>query len=168
MNALTRYSSMTLAALIGVFATHAPAQAGIGPDPNDNARHSRIVGLWDVNATITRCDNGAPLFSFPALHKYEAGGTGQVVPATNPSALSAHMTAWSYAGDDQYQFVMKMFRFDGAGNYIGWVEVTSDVSIDPDGLEYDGAGIAKFYDTAGNVVAASCPVFTGTRFNGDF
>ena len=168
MNALTRYSSMTLGALIGVFGAQAPTQAGVGPDPNDNGRHSRIVGLWDVTATITRCDNGATLFSFPAMHKYELGGTGQVVPATDPGALSAHMLAWSYAGDDQYQWVMKMFRFDGVGAYIGWVEVTSDVSIDADGFELEGAGIARFYDTAGNVVAASCPVLTGTRFNGDF
>lgn len=167
MNGLTRISGIALAALIGVFATQTTAQAQVGPDPNSNARHSRIVGLWNVDVTITNCGNGAPLFSFKAMHKFEKGGTGQVVPATNPSALSAHMLVWNYAGYNEYQTAMKMFRFDGAGNYIGWVEVVSEAAINEDADEYEGSGLAKFYDTAGNVVAASCPVFSGTRFTGE-
>jgi hypothetical protein len=166
MNVLYRFSSITLAALLGVFAAQAPAHAQIGPEPNKNARQSRLVGLWDVDVTVTDCANGAPLFSFGAMHKYERGGTGQVVPATNPSALSAHMLVWNYAGGDQYQTAMKMWRFDGAGNYIGWVEVISEVGIDESAYEYEGSGIAEFYNAAGVVVATSCPVFTGTRFTG--
>jgi hypothetical protein len=168
MNALNRFSSITLAVLIGVFAAQAPANAQIGPDPNNKPHHARIVGLWDVDVTITNCATGDPLFPpFPAMHKYERGGTGQVVPATSPSALSAHMLVWSYAGNNQYQTAMKMFRFDGAGNYIGWVEVISEAEINPAGDEYEGSGVAEFFNPAGDVVATSCPIFTGTRFTGE-
>lgn len=167
MNALNRFGSITLAALIGVSAMQATAYAQIGPDPNNRARHARIVGLWDVDVTITNCANGTPLFSFPAMHKYELGGTGQVVPATNPGALSAHMVVWSYAGYDQYQTAMKMFRFDGTGAYIGWVEVVSDVAINQDADEYEGTGTANFYNAAGVLQMTTCPVFSGTRFTGE-
>jgi len=169
MIALNRFSSITLAALIGLSAMHATAYAQIGPDPNGKARHARIVGLWDVDVTITNCANGEPLFpSFPAMHKYEQGGTGQVVPGSNnPSLLSAHMMVWNYAGYDQYQTAMKMFRFDGAGAYIGWVEVVSDVAINEDADVYEGSGIADFYNAAGSLQMTTCPVFSGTRFTGE-
>ena len=166
MNSLTRISGIALAALIGVFATQTTAQAQIGPDPHSKARHSRIVGLWDVDVDITNC-SGTTLFSFHAMHKYEQGGTGQVVPATNPGALSAHMLVWNYAGFDQYQTAMKMFRFNG-GAYDGWVEVVSEVSMNDYADEYEGRGEAKFYDKDGNFQSnlTTCPVFSGTRFTG--
>jgi len=167
MNGLTRISSITLATLIGMSAIQTTAYAQIGPDPNNKARHARIVGLWDVNVTITNCA-GAPAGPppFRAMHKYEQGGTGQVVPATNPSALSAHMLVWNYAGNDQYQTAMKMFRFNG-GVYDGWVEVVSEVEINEYADVYEGWGEATFYDKDGNFVMKSCPEFSGTRFTGE-
>ena len=166
MNSLTRILSITLAALIGVFAAQSAAEAGIGPESKSKARPSRIVGLWDVAVEITNC-SGTTLFSFPAMHKYEQGGTGQVVPGSNnPGLLSAHMLVWNYAGYDQYQTAMKMFRFDGTGAYIGWVEVVSDVAINEDADKYEGSGTADFYNAAGVMQMTTCPVFSGTRFTG--
>lgn len=167
MKHLKKLVGMVPVLLTGILLTQATAYAQIGPDPNSNARHSRIVGLWDVTVTITHCASGAPLFTFPAMHKYEAGGTGQVVPATNPARLSAHMVVWSHAGGNDYQTSMKMFQFDGSGNYTGWVIVTSEVSIDEAAEAYEGSGVAEFYNTAGNLVGGSCPVFTGTRYTGE-
>ena len=168
MNRRNRFSRIPLAVLVAFLVAQAPLTAQAVPDPNSEARHSRIVGLWDVEVTITNCANGAPLFSFPAMHKFELGGTGQVVPATNPAALSAHLLAWNYVGDDQYQTVMKMYRFDATGNYVGWTEVTSEAAIDPETGYYEGAGIAEFFNLAGVVVATSCPVFEGTRRSSEF
>lgn len=129
-----------------------------------NSLHDRIVGLWDVQVTILDCDTGAQLASFRGLHKYELGGTAQVVPATAPAALSAHMGVWKHVERNDYQLIFKMFRFDGAGNNIGWAVVTNDISISEDETQYGGAGRAEFFDSNGNHVATSCPTFTGTRF----
>ena len=167
MNRMKRIFGIAAVVLVGAFSVQATAWAQIGPDANSNARQGRIVGLWDVQVTITRCDNGTPLFTFPALHKYERGGTGQVVPSTNPAALSAHMVVWNHAEGNDYQTAMKMFRFDPDGNYIGWTVVTSEVSLSADGNEYEGSGVAEFFDTGGNPVGGSCPTITGTRFTGE-
>jgi hypothetical protein len=141
--------------------------AQIGPDPQTNARQSRIVGLWDVEVNITNCVTDTPLFSFLALHKYELGGTGQIVPSTSPTSLSAHMMIWSHVGGNAYQAAIKMFRYDAAGNFIGWVVVNNEVSINENGDEYVGSGVADNFDASGNYLGSACPEFVGTRFTGE-
>ncbi|MDZ4730839.1 MAG: hypothetical protein SH820_12955 [Xanthomonadales bacterium] len=131
-----RFFGIAAALLIGIFFVQVTADADIGPDPKTNARHSRIVGLWDVEATITNCATGGTLTSFLALHKFEFGGTGQVVPATNPASLSAPMMIWSHVKKNDYLMSAKLFRFDGAGTYIGWVVLTNEVSINEAADEY--------------------------------
>ncbi|HEY7162846.1 MAG TPA: hypothetical protein VH815_16410, partial [Acidobacteriota bacterium] len=85
------------------------AIAAIASADSKKSRANRIVGVWDVTVTIYDCSTGNALFTFPALHKYELGGTGQVVPATNPAGLSAHMTLWNYVSKNNYQLTVKMF-----------------------------------------------------------
>lgn len=165
MKRLNRVVGIAAALLIGTFLTQATACAQIGPDPQTNAHHSRIVGLWDVEVTVANCASGAPLVTFLALHKYELGGTGQVVPATNPAGLSAHMMIWNHVSGNDYQMSVKMFRFDGTGTAIGWIVLTNEVSINEAADEYTGSGVAEIFDAAGTLVGSSCPSFTGTRFS---
>lgn len=167
MKRLNKVIGITAALLIGTFATQVTVYAQIGQDPKTNARHSRIVGLWDVVVTVTNCATGAPLASFPALHKYELGGTGQVVPNGNTARLSAHMMIWSHVESNDYLMAIKMFRFDEVGNNIGWVVLNNEISINEDADEYSGSGIAQTFDAAGNLVGGSCPTFAGTRFTGE-
>jgi hypothetical protein len=167
MKRLNKVTGIAAALSIGILVTQATALAQVGPDPRTSARHSRIVGLWDVDVTVASCANGAPIASFKALHKYELGGTGQVVPATNPASLSAHMLIWSHVADNDYLMAMKLFRFDGAGNAIGWIVLTNEVSINEAADEYAGSGIAEIFDAAGNLVGAGCPTLAGTRFTGE-
>lgn len=124
----------------------------------------KIVGVWDVQVTVLNCSNGVPIGSAQGLHKYEVGGTAQFVPSINPAALSPYVGVWSPAPKDQYRAVLKTFRFDGAGNNIGWVVVRNIVAVSQDGTQYTGAGQAQFFDLNGNIVGASCQTFTGTRF----
>ena len=131
-------------------------------DTVNNAIHNRVVGLWDVQVTVRHCVTEAPLATFKALHKYELGGTGEVVPATNPAGLSDHLAVWNFVGRDQYNMSFKMFRFDASGINIGWAVVRNSVNI-TDGL-YTGSGVAEFYDNSGNMVGISCPSFEGIRF----
>jgi hypothetical protein len=136
-------------------------------DPKTNARHDRIVGVWDIQNSLFNCDTGAPIGGFSALHKYELGGTGQVVPATNPAALSAHMMVWNWVQDNDYQFAIKLFRFNTAtGAAIAYTVIRGNVSINEDATEYTGSGRAETFDLNGNPlpVPAVCPSFTGTRF----
>lgn len=127
-------------------------------------RPDRIVGVWDAQITNFDCNSGAPLASFRGLHKYELGGTAQVVPATNPALLSAHVGIWRHVHGDKYQLTFKMFRFDAAGNNVGWVIVKFDVAMSEDATAEAGSGQSEVFDSNGNSVAKTCPAFTGTRF----
>jgi hypothetical protein len=145
--------------------TYGTAFAQIGPDPRTNARNSKIVGLWDVEVTVTNCA-GVTLSEFLAMHKYEFGGTGQVVPAGDPTALSAHMVIWNHVSGNDYQMSIKMFRYNPAGELIGWTVLTNEIRINEAADEYAGSGIAEVFDAGGNFLVALCPSFEGTRFTG--
>lgn len=146
--------------------TYTVAEAQIGPNPKNGPRQGRIAGLWDVEVTVTHCESGVPLATFQALHKFERGGTGQIVPATNPAALSAHMMIWSHVDESDYLQSAKFYRFDGAGTAVGWVVLTNEITLNPDADEYEGSGVAEIFDADGNLLATSCPILAATRFTG--
>lgn len=150
--------------VIVTVATHQAAFAQIGPDPRTNARHSRIVGIWDVEVVVDDCFGGT-VAEFRGLHKYELGGTGQVVPATNPVGLSEHSMIWSHVRGNEYRVAVKMFRFENGVN-VGWIVINNEVSINEAADEYVGSGVARIYNSAGVQVGQSCPSFIGTRFTG--
>jgi len=167
VNQINKAAGIAIAMLIALFLTQGVAYAQTGNEQTSNALHNRIVGLFDVDVVVTNCATGATLASFRALHKYELGGTGQVVPATSPVGLSEHSMIWSHIRGNDYRAAVKAFRFDAAGNNIGWIIIRNDVSISGDANSYSGYGIAEVYNSAGVLIAASCPSFTGTRFTGE-
>ena len=150
--------------LMLVIALQTAAMANDNGQNIEHARHSRIVGVWDAQVAILNCTTGDTLASFRGLHKFELGGTAQVVPATNPTALSAHVGVWSHVEGNNYKLSFKMFRFDPAGNNIGWQVVRFDIALNEDATAYAGLGRGEVFDSNGNFLGASCPTFTGTRF----
>jgi hypothetical protein len=149
-------AALTFMLAASLFPTNASAQS-------ENARGNRIVGLWDVVVENRICD-GPAIGTFRGLHKFELGGTAQTVPSTNPMNLSAHMGIWKHLGQNNYNLAFKMWRFDPAGNYIGWIVVRFDIVIDEEAETSVGTGLSLVYDTAGNIVGSGCPIITGTRF----
>jgi hypothetical protein len=167
MKHLNTRSLVTGALLLGLMSTQLPATAETGSNPLANARGSKIVGVWNVNVDLYNCGNGAYITSFPAMHKFELGGTGQVVPAGNSPLSPVHMMVWEYLGNDTYSAVFQFFRYDQNG-LIGTSKLTNEVWVSPDGSEYGGFGIAELYDLDGNLVGiAGCPSVSGTRLNAD-
>lgn len=160
-----RIIEFTAAVLIGTFVTQATALAQVEDDPKTNARRNRIVGIWDVDVVVGPCGGpkGPP---FRAMHKYEVGGTGQVVPSSNPALLSAHLLVWEHVGGNQYRAAMKFYRYDNTGTLIGWNVITNEVMISEDGTAYAGSGVADFFNLNGELVLTVCPEFAGTRFSG--
>ena len=164
MKHLNRSIVITGALLAGALLAQATAFAQGGTSVN--AQQNGIVGLWDVQVTLATCDTGVVVGGFSSLHKFELGGTGQVVPATNPAALSAHMLIWEHLGGNDYHWYVKFFRFtDGVATAYNVIEGL--VSISEGGTVYGGSGVASFYDMDGNLMGASCPSFEGSRFIGN-
>ena len=152
--------------LTGVFCVLAASSVLASSNPHTNAKGSRIIGVWDVSVTVYNCDTGAQGPTFPALHKYELGGTGQLEPAGSSPANPLHLMVWKYQGKNQYSASIKFFRYDENG-VIGTTVISNAVWLSKDGTQYSGSGIAELYDLNGNKVGvAGCPSFTGTRFTG--
>jgi len=125
-----------------------------------------IVGLWDVQITVKDCARGTPLVSFAGMHKYEMGGTLQVVPATDPGFYSAHMGVWERTGLRSYRMGFKMYRYDTPGVVTGHSTGKFDITLSRNGA-YSGTGEAFFYDLDGNLLIRACPAVVGTRFEID-
>jgi len=159
----SKYVGVLLSGVVAVLAASAVFAAS---NPLTNATGSRIVGVWDVSVTVFNCDSGAQGPTFPALHKYELGGTGQLEPAGSSPLNPLHLVVWEYLGANQYSANAKFFRYDASG-VIGTTVISNLVWVSDDGKTYSGSGIAELYDLSGNKVGvAGCPSFSGTRFTG--
>lgn len=167
MNQLNTRVGIAFTLIIALLVTQSTVYAHEANGVKSKARHSRIVGLFDVDVVVSDCATGATLASFRAMHKYEQGGTGQVVPATSPVGLSEHSMIWNHVSGNDYRNVVKTFRFDATGSNIGWIVIRNEISISGDANGYSGYGIAEVYNAAGALLAATCPSFTGTRFTGE-
>lgn len=166
MKNLNNKSKLTGILLTGVTLLLAAPAVFASSNPLTNAKGNRIVGLWDVSVTIFNCATGAQGPTFPALHKYELGGTGQVEPAGNSPANPLHLMVWQYLGGNTYSANVKFFRYDASG-VIGTTVISNVVWISDDGTAYSGSGIAELFDLNGNKVGvAGCPSLSGTRFTG--
>ena len=167
MKKLNPSSFLVGALILGLMSAQVTAVAQPASNPLANARSSQIVGVWNVTVDLYTCDNGAYITSFPAMHKFELGGTGQVVPAGNSPVSPVHLMVWEYLGDNTYSSVFQFFRYD-AGVVIGTTRLTNVVWVSEDGTEYGGSGISELYDLDGNRVGvAGCPSVSGTRFGAE-
>jgi hypothetical protein len=149
-------AALTLIVAAALWLTSVSAQSG-------NAHGDAIVGLWDVVVENRACD-GPTIGTFVSMHKFELGGTAQTVPSTSPVNSSAHVGIWNHQGQNNYNLAFKAWRYDPAGNCIGWTVVRFDIVIDEQAETSFGTGQAQVYDTTGNIVSSSCPTFTGKRF----
>ena len=68
---------------------------------------------------------------------------------------------------NNYQLTFKMFRFDAAGNNVGWNVVKFNLAINEDASAEAGSGQSQVFDANENLLATTCPTFTGTRFVGE-
>ncbi len=155
---------------IGVLAFSLVAQGSVvaadAPQLKTFFGPNKIVGLWEVDVAIENCITGDPAGAFKAMHQYHMGGTGHVVPATNPASLSAHLAVWDHVRRNDYRQVVKFYRFDPTGAPVGSTVIRNEITINQAGTEYFGSGVADFYDLGGNYQFSSCPSFIGTRVSG--
>ncbi|MDH4124563.1 MAG: hypothetical protein OEW64_03905 [Gammaproteobacteria bacterium] len=102
MKKLNKYSKYFGVLLSGILPVLASSAVFASSNPLSNAKGSRIVGVWDVSVTVFNCDTGAQGPTFPALHKYELGGTGQLEPAGSSPVNPLHLVVWEYLGANQF------------------------------------------------------------------
>ena len=160
---IKRVPGVAIAVLAFSLVAQGSAFAADGSQPKTLFGPNKIVGLWEVDVVIENCLTGDPAGAFKAMHQYQMGGTGQVVPATNPALLSGHLAVWEHVRRNDYRQVVKFYRFDPTGSPVGSTVIRNEITINQSGTEYFGSGVADFYDLGGNYLFSSCPSFIGTR-----
>lgn len=125
----------------------------------------RFVGTWDVWVSITNCQTGAEIRSFPSIGTVMFGGTLLDSTSAFPQSLKTPgHGVWSHVGGNTYKFSFKSFSFDAAGNFTGWTIIRHEAVLDSKGDEYTSSGTAEFYAPNGTQVGAGCSSTTAVRF----
>lgn len=151
----------------GMLGTPVAANANEASSALANARGSRIVGVWSVTVDVYNCDTRAHLKTFPALHKFDLGGTGGIAQAGTSPAVPTLMMVWKHLGADRYSADTKFFRYD-AGGLVGMTVLNNEVWLSEDGMAYGGFGVSRLFDLSGNELGIQgCVELSGTRFTGD-
>lgn len=123
-----------------------------------------LPGVWNARVNITVCATGATLFSFNSIGLFGADGSFHDTNSNNPILFSRAFGYWTRIGLYNYQFAMRAFRFDPAGNPLGSQIVRHTIDLSPTGQSYTSWGTAEMYDTAGNPAGRGCSTATATRF----
>jgi hypothetical protein len=124
-----------------------------------------FVGTWDVQVTITNCQTGAPIISFPSLTSFLSGGT--VIDSTSrmPQSLKTPgHGVWTHLTGQRYRFKFKSFSFDASGNFTGWTIITHEADLDTGADAYTSAGTSEIYNSSGVLITTGCSTTTATRF----
>jgi len=118
---------------------------------------AQLEGTWVV--TVSTSAPGFPP-SFTALETYSRGG-GLVTSNNLPPVPRPGQGAWEKNGD-AYSVNIMFFTFDAAGAPNGSIRVRHSVSL-VGKEEYEGAGVADFYDAGGNLLFSIDFTSTGER-----
>jgi hypothetical protein len=122
-----------------------------------------LIGTWEVRVSIHDCDSQVEQRSFPALLTFGAQGTlTESTTGFPPAVRGPGHGSWRMIDKDTYFAVLKAFRFDSAGIWIGVQTITQTIKLYENGAFTSNASI-QFTDTAGNLVTSGCATSAGVR-----
>lgn len=130
-----------------------------------NKNTQGFAGTWNVQVTITNCQTGAPIITFPSITTFFTGGT--MIDSTSRMPQSAKTPGhgvWEHLTGRKYRFKFKSFSFDAGGNFTGWTIITHEADLETDANSYTSAGTSEFYNSSGVLTATGCSTTTATRF----
>jgi hypothetical protein len=134
-------------------------------------RHEvRLKGVWNVRVNITNCEAGnvpgrIVFASFDAMNLMGADGTFLDANSQNPATQSAHLGYWQHVRGNKYEFAVKFFLFDDAGENTGWRIVRHHLVLSRSGASFSSGGTAETYNTDGVLLGTGCSTSTGIRFD---
>lgn len=155
------------AGLLAIHASNVPA------DPAPQYVKSTIEGVWEVVVTLRvaapDCTTAAliPFGSnpFPSFNTFHEGGTMSEWGTRSPPATrSSGHGLWKRVGEDAFAYRLRFYSFDANGLLTARMDITSDLTLAPDGIAF--AGVSRFLrtDLSGNV-QNFCATLAGTRMS---
>ena len=158
--AASRGAALVLAGLLvlgsGLTATAQSANAG---SPNG------LEGTWRVQLTVSDCQTGQVLRTFPTLFAFAKGGTVTFTTAGQlPSLATPGLGTWHHMDDHTYSAVSEVFIFSPAGAWIQTHRLTRIIEIAEDGNEFTDTVALEIFDPNGNLIAMGCATSVASRF----
>jgi hypothetical protein len=157
--AASRGAALVLAGLLvlgsGLTAT---AQSVNAESPNG------LEGTWRVRLTVSDCQTGQVLRTFPTLFAFAKGGTVTFTTAGQlPSLATPGLGTWHHMDDHTYSAVSEVFIFSSAGAWIQTHRLTRIIEVSTDGDQFTDTVALQIFDTNGNQIVTGCGTSVGSR-----
>ena len=136
-------------------------------DDGAKARARVIEGVWLPVVTITDCQTGAVLTTFPSMDLYVRGG-GFVAFGAVTRSDQIGLGAWRYLGGRRYTAEYQFFNYTPFGAPDGTpdgtlLKVSTTIQLNVARTAFTSSDTADVVDAAGNVLARFCGSRTATR-----
>jgi hypothetical protein len=129
----------------------------------DARSRNGLEGTWRVQVTVSDCDTGAVLRTFPALFAFAKGGTVTNTTAGQfPALFTPGFGVWRHSEGHTYSAVSEAFVFSPAGAWIQTHRLTRVITVDGD--EFTDKVALEIFDTSGNLIVTGCGTSVATRF----
>ena len=125
----------------------------------------RLEGTWDAQVSITNCQTGDVIVSFPSIASFMQGGTSIGSTAGIPQSLrTPEHGVWRHVEGNTYEFRFKTFSFNAQNAPSGWSIVSHIITLDSSADTYTSSGTVEFFNPIGVQVGGGCSTAVGTRF----
>jgi hypothetical protein len=123
-----------------------------------------LQGTWRVQLTVSDCQTGQVLRTFPALFAFATGGTLSVTTAGQlPSLSTTGLGIWRHTTGHSYSAESESFIFSPAGAWIQTHRLTRVIEVSTDGDKFTDTVALQIFDTNGNQIVAGCGTSVGSR-----
>jgi hypothetical protein len=131
-----------------------------------NAEHSNgLEGTWRIQVTVSDCQTGAVLRTFPALFAFAKGGTvTNTTAGQSPALFTPGFGVWQHTTGHSYSAVSEAFVFSPAGAWIQTHRLTRAIDVSNGGDQLTDTIKLEILDTSGNLIVTGCGTSVGSRF----
>ena len=123
-----------------------------------------LEGTWRVQLTVSDCQTGQVLRTFPAVFAFAKGGTLSLTTAgLLPSLSTTGLGIWQHTNGHSYSAVSESFIFSPAGAWTQTNRLTRAIDVSNDGDEFTDKVALQIFDTSGNQIVTGCGTSVGSR-----
>jgi hypothetical protein len=157
--AASRVAALVLAGLL-VLGSGLTATAESENDESPNG----LEGTWRVLLTVSDCQTGQVLRTFPAVFAFAKGGTLTLTTAGQlPSLSTTGLGIWQHTKGHSYGAVSESFIFSPAGAWAQTHRLTRAIEVSNDGDQFTDTVALQIFDTNGNQIVTGCGTSVGSR-----
>jgi len=130
----------------------------------DNGSPKGLEGTWRVQLTVSDCQTGQVLRTFPTLFAFAKGGTLTVATAGQfPALNTTGLGIWKHTRGHSYSAVSESFIFNSDGAWTSTSRLTRAIEVSNDSDEFTDTVTVQIFDTSGNQLVAGCGTSAGSR-----